>query len=117
MAASGVAHSALRIFACEPEWAALAEEIGGDRVKVFTATTPFQDAHHIEARPSLIAKVRRADMLICTGAELEVGWLPLLLRQSGTSLPDSDLVRQRRYSDRSARLFSRGRGGRPTGSA
>lgn len=83
MAASGVAHSALRIFACEPEWAALAEEIGGDRVKVFTATTPFQDAHHIEARPSLIAKVRRADMLICTGAELEVGWLPLLLRQSG----------------------------------
>lgn len=77
------AHGALKIFACEPEWAALATEIGGDAVKVYTATTAFQDPHRIEARPSLIAQTRRADLIVCTGAELEIGWLPVLLRQSG----------------------------------
>jgi zinc/manganese transport system substrate-binding protein len=45
----------------------------------------MQDAHHIEARPSLIARVRNADLLICSGSELEIGWLPLLLTQSGNS--------------------------------
>jgi len=73
----------LNIFTCEPEWAALAEEIGGDAVTTFSATTPFQDPHFIQARPSLIARVRRADLVVCTGANLEIGWLPILLRQSG----------------------------------
>lgn len=73
----------LNVFACEPEWAVLARALGGDRVEVSSATTAQQDPHHIQARPSLIAKARRADMLVCTGAELEVGWLPLLLRKSG----------------------------------
>jgi zinc/manganese transport system substrate-binding protein len=77
------AEAALNLLACEPEWAALAEELGGDKVSVSSATTALQDAHHIEARPSLIAKARNADLMICTGAELEVGWLPLLLTQSG----------------------------------
>lgn len=77
------APAALKIFACEPEWAALAQELGGDKVSVFAATTAFQDPHHIEARPSLIAKLRQADLLVCTGAELELGWLPMLLRQAG----------------------------------
>jgi len=72
-----------RIFACEPEWQALAQSLGGDRVSTYSATTAFQDPHHIEPRPSLIAKARRSDLLVCTGAELEIGWLPLLLRQSG----------------------------------
>lgn len=76
------AQAALRIFACEPEWAALATVIGGDEVDVFSATTPQQDVHYIQARPSLIAKLRRADLAICTGADLEVGWLPVLLRQA-----------------------------------
>ena len=75
--------AALNIFACEPEWSSLADEIGGDRVKIYSATTAFQDPHHIEARPSLIAKVRRADLLFCSGAELEIGWLPMLQRQAG----------------------------------
>jgi zinc/manganese transport system substrate-binding protein len=79
------AHAGLRVFACEPEWAALARELGGDRVSVFTATTARQDPHHIEARPSLIARLRQADLLVCTGAELEAGWLPMLLRQSGNA--------------------------------
>ncbi|MFL6577835.1 MAG: metal ABC transporter substrate-binding protein [Povalibacter sp.] len=77
------AHAALNVFACEPEWAALAKEIGGDKVTVVSATTPDQDVHYIQARPSLIAQVRRADLIVCTGADLEVGWLPLLLRQGG----------------------------------
>lgn len=81
--ASQFAHAALNVFACEPEWAALATELGGDKVKVTSATTALQDPHHIEARPSLIARTRNADLLICTGLELEVGWLPVLLQQSG----------------------------------
>ena len=77
------AHAALNVLACEPEWAALASEIGGDEVKASSATTGLQDPHRIEARPSLIARVRNADLLVCTGLELESGWLPVLLAQSG----------------------------------
>jgi zinc/manganese transport system substrate-binding protein len=73
----------INIFACEPEWAALSKELGGDHVTVFSATTGLQDPHYIQARPSLIAKARRADLLVCTGAELEIGWLPLLQQKSG----------------------------------
>jgi len=83
--ASSPAGAALNIFACEPEWGALAETLAGDQAKVYKATTALQDPHHIQARPSLIAKVRRADLVICTGAELEIGWLPLLLRQAGNA--------------------------------
>jgi zinc/manganese transport system substrate-binding protein len=79
------AAAALNVFACEPEWGALAQELGGDKVSVYSATTALQDPHRIEARPSLIARIRSADLLICSGAELEIGWLPLLLTQSGNS--------------------------------
>jgi zinc/manganese transport system substrate-binding protein len=72
----------LNVFACEPEWASLVEELAGDRASVFTATTAHQDVHHIQARPSLIAQLRRADLLVCTGAGLELGWLPMLQRRS-----------------------------------
>jgi len=75
--------AALNVFACEPEWAALAQELGGDKVSAVSATTAFQDPHHIEARPSLIARMRNADLVVCSGSELEIGWLPLLLTQSG----------------------------------
>lgn len=80
-----LAHAALNVFACEPEWGALATELGGDAVKVYTATTALQDPHRIEARPSLIAQMRRAHLAVCTGSELEIGWLPILLRQSGNA--------------------------------
>lgn len=76
-----VAEADLNIFACEPEWAAVAEELGGDKVKTSSATNALQDPHYIQARPSLISKVRRADLIVCSGAELEVGWLPMLLRK------------------------------------
>jgi zinc/manganese transport system substrate-binding protein len=77
--------AALNVFACEPEWGALARELGGDKVSVYIATTALQDVHRIEARPSLIARARSADLVICTGAELEVGWLPLVVSQSGNA--------------------------------
>lgn len=77
------AQAALRVFACEPEWSALAQELGGDLVDASSATTALQDPHHIQAKPSLIARVRNADLVVCTGAELEIGWLPPLLQQSG----------------------------------
>lgn len=79
------AHAALKVVACEPEWAALATELGGDKLQASSATTALQDPHRIEARPSLIARVRNADLLVCTGMELEVGWLPVLLQQSGNA--------------------------------
>ncbi|MDE2402218.1 MAG: zinc ABC transporter substrate-binding protein [Burkholderiales bacterium] len=76
------AHAALKVFACEPEWGALTKELAGEQASVYTATNALQDPHQIQARPSLMAAMRNADLLVCTGAELEVGWLPLLLRQS-----------------------------------
>lgn len=80
---SAPALAELRVFSCEPEWAALVAEIGAGHVEVDSAITGQQDVHYIQARPSLISKVRRADLVICTGAELEIGWLPVLLRQAG----------------------------------
>jgi zinc/manganese transport system substrate-binding protein len=79
---AGAAHADLNIFATVPEWGALAQELGGDKVKVYTATTASQDPHHVEARPSLIARARTADLVVATGAELEIGWLPLVLQQA-----------------------------------
>jgi len=75
----------LKVLACEPEWGALVQELAGDKASIYNATTALQDPHHIEARPSLIARARNADLVICSGAELEVGWMPLLLTQSGNS--------------------------------
>lgn len=79
------AHAALRVFACEPEWAALAQELGGNLVEASAATSAMQDPHQIQARPSLISRMRNADLVVCTGAELEIGWLPVLLQQSGNA--------------------------------
>ena len=83
LAASVPALAKVHVFACQSEWAALAREIGGDRVEIYPATTGLQDVHRIQARPSLIARARNADLLVCSGAELEAGWLPLILQQAG----------------------------------
>ena len=69
---------ALNVFATVPEWGALARALGGDDVTIYTATTALQNVHRIQARPSLIAKYRQANLVIATGAELELGWLPAL---------------------------------------
>jgi zinc/manganese transport system substrate-binding protein len=81
--AASPALAALNIFACTPEWGALSKELGGDKANIYVATNALQDPHHIEARPSLIARARSADLVVCTGAELEIGWLPLVLTQAG----------------------------------
>ncbi len=75
--------AALNVFATVPEWGALAAELGGDKVTIYVATNAMQDPHHIEAKPSLIARARSADLVVATGAELEIGWLPLVLQQAG----------------------------------
>ncbi len=79
------AQAALNVFACEPEWGALAQELGGDKVTVYSATQALQDVHHVQAKPSLIARMRSANLVACTGLELEIGWLPMVLRQAGNA--------------------------------
>lgn len=79
------AHAALNVFATVPEWAALTQEIGGDKVKIYSATHGLQDPHRIEAKPSLIAQARNAQLVVATGAELEIGWLPVVIRESGNA--------------------------------
>lgn len=82
---SNQTQAALNVFACEPEWAALTQQLAGDKASIYTATGALQDPHRVEARPSLIAKARNAKLLVCTGAELEVGWMPVILRESGNN--------------------------------
>ena len=83
------AQATLNVLATVPEWAALVQEIGGDKVKVHAATSGLQDPHRIEAKPSLIARARNAQLLVATGADLERGWLPLVQRESANPLIQS----------------------------
>lgn len=83
--AAAPASAAFNVFASVPEWAALAREIGGERVNVSAATNALQDPHRVDAKPSLIARARSAQLVIATGAGLEVGWLPVVLRESGNA--------------------------------
>jgi zinc/manganese transport system substrate-binding protein len=85
LTAAGLARAQVDVFACEPEWGALVAEIAGDKARVYTATTAYQDPHRAEARPSLLARARSASLLVCTGADLEVGWLPVVLRQASNA--------------------------------
>jgi len=79
------ADAALKVLATTPDWGALVTELGGERVNVYVATTALQDVHRVEAKPSLVARARSADLVVSTGAELEVGWLPVLIQESGNS--------------------------------
>src|SRR6186713_1175924 len=79
------AHAALKVLATTPDWGALVTELGGERVNVYVATTAMQDVHRVEAKPSLVARARTADLVVATGAELEIGWLPVLIQESGNS--------------------------------
>src|SRR5215208_5807971 len=73
------AQAALKVVATTGEYGALAAQIGGTRVSVTTIAKPTEDPHFVDARPSQIVALNRADVLIEGGAELEVGWLPPLL--------------------------------------
>ena len=82
---SAPAFADLNVFACEPHWAALAKAIGGDHVDVISATGAYNDPHYIQARPSLIARMRKANLVVCNGAQLEIGWLPVLMLQGSNA--------------------------------
>src|SRR5512147_2244112 len=79
------AHAAIKVLATTADWGALATELGGDKVNVYTATSALQDVHRVDAKPSLVARARTADLIVASGAELEIGWLPVLLQESGNS--------------------------------
>src|ERR1700751_5273883 len=82
--------AAPNIFATVPEWGALAQELGGDKVNVYVATSALQDPHHVEAKPSLIARARNADLVVATGAELEIGWVgPVVHRGRQAQAPSA----------------------------
>ncbi len=79
------ASAALKVLATTPDWGALTQELGGEQMNVYVATTAMQDVHRVEAKPSLVARARSADLVVATGAELEVGWLPVLIQESGNA--------------------------------
>ena len=83
LALAPASQAAVRVLATTADWGALTRELGGDRVDVYVATTAMQDVHRVEAKPSLVARARTANLLVANGAELEAGWLPVLLQESG----------------------------------
>src|SRR4051812_30847489 len=85
LAGGASANATIKVLATTADWGALTQELGGDKVNVYTATTAMQDVHRVEAKPSLVARARSADLLVATGAELEIGWLPVLAQESGNS--------------------------------
>src|SRR3982075_2027865 len=78
----GSADSKIRIMTATTDLASLAQEVGGDKVDVESIARGYQDPHFVEAKPSFLLKLRRADLLIVVGLELEIGWLPPLITQS-----------------------------------
>jgi zinc/manganese transport system substrate-binding protein len=76
------AHAKLNVVATLPDYAALANEIGGDNVDITVLAKPTEDSHFVDPRPSFVVKLRNADVLIEGGAELEIGWLPPLLQNA-----------------------------------
>jgi zinc/manganese transport system substrate-binding protein len=85
LAAAVPANAAIKVLATTADWGALTQELGGDQVNVYVATSALQDVHRVEAKPSLVARARSADLVIASGAELEIGWLPVLIQESGNS--------------------------------
>jgi zinc/manganese transport system substrate-binding protein len=78
-----MAANKLNIITATSDLASLTQEVGGDRVQVESIAKGYQDPHFVEAKPSFLLKLRRADLLITVGLELEIGWLPPLVTQSG----------------------------------
>ncbi len=79
---AGRADSKLKVMTATTDLAALAQEVGGDKVDVESIARGYQDPHFVEAKPSFLLKLRKADLLIVVGLELEIGWLPPLITQS-----------------------------------
>jgi ABC-type Zn uptake system ZnuABC Zn-binding protein ZnuA len=79
----GAAAKKLNVVTSTTDMAALTQEVGGDKVAVESIAKGYQDPHFVEAKPSFLLKLRQADLLILVGLQLEIGWLPPLIAQSG----------------------------------
>ncbi|MEO5803150.1 MAG: metal ABC transporter substrate-binding protein [Verrucomicrobiota bacterium] len=79
------AHAKLNVVATTPDFGAIAQEIGGDKIELITLAKPTEDPHFVDAKPSFIVKLNRAEVLIEGGAELEIGWLPPLVQGARNS--------------------------------
>jgi zinc/manganese transport system substrate-binding protein len=79
---AATAHAKLSVVATTPDFGSIAREIGGEQVDVFTMAKPTEDPHFVDAKPSFVVKLNKADALIEGGAELEIGWLPPLVEQA-----------------------------------
>jgi zinc/manganese transport system substrate-binding protein len=81
------AHAAgpLNVVTTTEDLAAIAREVGGDKIKAESLSRGYQDPHFVEAKPSFVLKLNKADLLIAVGRELEIGWLPPLITQSRNS--------------------------------
>src|SRR6202023_935035 len=75
----------LKVITTLTDLASLTQEVGGDKVEVEALAKGYQDPHFVDPKPSFLLKLRHADLLICVGLELEIGWLPPLITQSGNS--------------------------------
>ena len=75
----------LNVITATTDLAALAQEVGGDRINVESIAKGYQDPHFVEAKPSFLLKLRQADLLVVVGLQLEIGWLPPLITQSGNA--------------------------------
>jgi zinc/manganese transport system substrate-binding protein len=85
LALPSAAHARVQIVTTVPDLAALAREVGGDKVSITALSLPTQDPHFVDAKPSLVLKLNKADLLIAVGLDLEIGWLPVL--QNGARNP------------------------------
>jgi ABC-type Zn uptake system ZnuABC Zn-binding protein ZnuA len=85
MSPTAAAAKKLNIVTATTDLAALVQEVGGDRVNVESIAKGYQDPHFVEAKPSFLLKLRQADLLIVVGLQLEIGWLPPLITQSGNA--------------------------------
>jgi zinc/manganese transport system substrate-binding protein len=75
----------LNVITATTDLASLAQEVGGDKINVESMAKGYQDPHFVEAKPSFLLKLRQADLLVVVGLQLEIGWLPPLITQSGNS--------------------------------
>ncbi len=82
LAATPPARAAVNVMATTEDLADLTRQVGGDRVRVEAIARGYQDPHYVEAKPSFILKLAKADLLVVVGRELEIGWLPPLIQQS-----------------------------------
>jgi zinc/manganese transport system substrate-binding protein len=82
---SAAAAKKLNVITATTDLAALAQEVGGDKISVESIARGYQDPHFVEAKPSFLLKLRQADLLVVVGLQLEIGWLPPLITQSGNS--------------------------------